>query len=303
MTTPSGRQIELSHGDQHVVVVEVGGGLRSYAVDGRDVLDGYAEGQMAGGGRGQLLAPWPNRIEDGRYTFDGVEHQLPLSEVAHHNAIHGLVRWVPWTVVEHRPDRAVLEHLLHPQPGYPFLLHLSVDYALTDDGLSVSTTATNRGTSACPYGTGAHPYLRLGDGLVDDLVLRSPAQGVLTTDDRAIPVGRHDVGGTPYDFRDGHRIGDLVLDHAFVGLDHGPDGRAVVRLTDPTTGRAVELWLDRSHDNLMVFTGDTLPADRRRHGIAIEPMTCPPNALRSGSDVIRLGPGASWSGNWGITPR
>ena len=171
---------------------------------------------------------------------------------------------------------------------------------LDADGLTVSLTATNQGTSACPFGAGAHPYLTLADGLVDGLVLRSPAREVLTADDRAIPVGRHAVDGTPYDFREARPIGDLVLDHAFVGLDHGPDGRAVVELSDPVSGRRVELWMDRTHDHLMVFTGDTLAEAHRRRGIAIEPMTCPPNAFRTGEDVIRLEPGASVTTAWGL---
>ena len=240
MTAPSGRQLELTFGNQSAVVVEVGAGLRTYTVAGRDVVDGYPADEMAHGGRGQVLAPWPNRIEDGHYTFDDAEQQLPLSEVGHHNAIHGLVRWVAWTVVEEEPSRVVLEHLLHPQPGYPFLLALRLDYALDADGLTVSLTATNEGTTACPFGAGAHPYLTLADGLVDDLVLRSPARVVLTANERAIPVARQDVDGTAYDFREGRLVGDLVLDHAFTDLGHGPDGRAVVELSHPDSGRRVE---------------------------------------------------------------
>ncbi len=302
MIAPSGRQFNLAFGDQQVVVVEVGGGLRTYTISGRDILDGYPVEEMASGGRGQLLAPWPNRIQDGHYTFDGREQQLPLAEASHGNAIHGLVRWVAWKVAEQEPHRVTLEHLLHPQPGYPFTVHLWVDYSLSADGLVVTTTATNVGPLACPYGSGAHPYLTLGTDLVNGLLLRSPAREVMTSDDRGIPESRQLVDGTPYDFRVARPIGDLVLDHAFVGLEHGSDGHAAVEVTDPTDGHGVEIWMDESHDHLMVFTGDTLPADRRRRGLAIEPMTCPPNAFRTGEDVIRLEPGASVTSTWGIRP-
>ena len=78
---PSGEQLELSFGEQRAVVVEVGAGLRAYAVGGREVLDGYPADEMCASGRGQVLMPWPNRIEDGSYEFDGRRHQLPLTEV------------------------------------------------------------------------------------------------------------------------------------------------------------------------------------------------------------------------------
>src|SRR6185503_1632108 len=159
---PSGEQHELSYGDQQAVVVEVGAGLRTYTVGDRDVLDGYAMDEMCASGRGQVLLPWPNRIEDGRYTFDGRDHQLPLTEVAAGNAIHGLVRWSSWTVAERAEESVVLEHVLRPQPGYPFALELRIVYSLGAGGLTVRTTATNAGEAPCPFGSGMHPYFTLG---------------------------------------------------------------------------------------------------------------------------------------------
>src|SRR6202007_127576 len=122
---PSGDQIEIAHGDQRGVVVEVGAGLREYTVDGRNVLDGYGADEMSSSGRGQVLIPWPNRIQDGSYEFDGRRHQLPLNEPEHLTAIHRLVRWAAWTAAEHEPHRVVMEHVLYPQPGYPFSLGIS----------------------------------------------------------------------------------------------------------------------------------------------------------------------------------
>src|SRR6188472_1932974 len=148
---PSGEQIEIRTGEQVVVVTEVGAGLRSYTVGDRDVLDGYGAEEMVASGRGQVLIPWPNRIQDGAYEFADARHQLPLNEVAARNAIHGLVRWASWSVAERTGDRAVLEHTLHPQPGYPFSLALALDYSLSDEGLRVRSTATNIGPAACPY--------------------------------------------------------------------------------------------------------------------------------------------------------
>ncbi|HEX2119087.1 MAG TPA: hypothetical protein VHF91_07880, partial [Acidimicrobiales bacterium] len=159
---PSGEQYWLEVDGQEAAVVEVGGGLRTYTVGATDVLDGYGVDEMAGGGRGQHLLPWPNRIRDGRYSFAGEELQLALTEPARHNASHGLVRWANWAPAVQEDGRLVMELVLHPQPGYPFTVGLSVEYRLGAGGLSVATTATNLGTRPCPYGAGAHPYVTVG---------------------------------------------------------------------------------------------------------------------------------------------
>jgi aldose 1-epimerase len=299
MNAPSGEQITIAAGDQQAVIVEVGGGLRSYSVDGQDIIDGYEAGEMASSGRGQVLIPWPNRLEDGNYEFDGRRQQLPLSEPALRNAIHGLVRWSNWTVAERAPDRVVMKHVLHPQPGYPFLLGVSVEYALSDAGLRVRTRATNLGTNPCPFGSGAHPYLKLGTGGIDRLILRIPARTVLRFNERALPIGTDAVKGTPFDFQQPRPVAATKLDHAFTDLDRDQDGFARVELQEPGHGRWASLWVDRSYSHLMVFTGDALPNVNRR-SLAVEPMTCPPNAFRSGDALIRLAPGASFTGTWGI---
>jgi aldose 1-epimerase len=296
---PSGDQFEITFGHQQAVVVEVGGGLRTYSADGHAVLDGYGLDEQCSSGRGQLLAPWPNRIQDGRYEFDGQHHQLPLTEPEHGNAIHGLVRWSSWDVVEREPDRVVMKHVIHPQPGYPFTLSLSVEYALSDDGLSVRTTATNVGADACPYGCGAHPYLTLGTATIDALELRSPSRTVLVHDERDLPVGSEAVEGTEFDFRVARPIADTKLDNAFTDLERDADGRARASLADPATGRELTLWVDEHYPYLMLFTGDPLP-DVNRRALAVEPMTCPPNAFRTGDSVIRLASGESAAGAWGI---
>jgi aldose 1-epimerase len=300
-TLPSGEQLALVDGDLCATVVEVGAGLRTFAVGERQILDGYSEDEMCPSGRGQVLLPWPNRIQDGAYSFGGQDQQLPLTEPEARNAIHGLVRWEAWTVRERTAERVVLAHVLHPQPGYPFTLDLEVDYALSADGLIVRTRATNLGTDACPFGAGNHPYLRAGGGLVDDLVLRLPASTVLDGDARGIPTGSASVEERGLDFRKPRAIGDTVLDHAFGGLERDADGIVRVELHDPGSGDRVVLWADEAYGYLQVFTGDPLP-DVARRSLAVEPMTCPPNAFRTGEALVRLEPGASWTGAWGIDP-
>ena len=256
---------------------------------------------MSVSGRGPVLIPWPNRLQDGGYEFEGSRHQLPLNEPERRNAIHGLVRWAAWRLSEREPHRAVMTHILYPQPGYPFTLKLSIEYALSSSGLRVGTTATNIGKVPCPFGGGAHPYLTLGTGSLDSLILRVPARTVLRADERGLPVGADPVENSEYDFRKPRRIGSTKLDHAFTRFDRDEDGLARVDLLDPEQGTQVSLWVDESYPYLMLFTGDSL-RDIHRRSLAVEPMTCPPNAFRTNVALIKLDPGSSFTGTWGIIP-
>ena len=263
------------------------------------MLDGYRHDEMSTSGRGQVLIPWPNRIQDGSYEYAGRRHQLPLDDVEEQDAIHGLVRWSPWTVAARTVDRVVMEHVIHPRPGYPFLLAIAIEYALSDEGLRVRTTAVNHGTGACPYGSGAHPYLAAGAPSVDSVVLRVPARTMLRSDERGIPVGSASVEGTDYDFRRPRPIGATKLDNCFTDLERDVDGRARVRLRSPERGDELVLWMDATYEYAMLFTGDPLP-DVDRRSLAVEPMTCPPNAFRSGEALIHLEPGEAFTSVWGL---
>ncbi|MGH2850540.1 MAG: aldose 1-epimerase family protein [Solirubrobacteraceae bacterium] len=293
---PSGEQFELDAAGQHVVAVELGGGLRAYSAGGRDVLEGYAVDEPPDGGRGQILAPWPNRLRDGRYEWDGETLQLELSEPAHRNAIHGLARGERWSLVERAAGHLTLGLALEPSAGYPFALDLEVRYALGVGGLTVEMTAENVGETPAPYGVGFHPYLAVGGGAVDDAELEIPAERMLVTDERAIPVSEVAVAGTEFDFRRSRMVGPLELDTCFTDLARGADGRARIVV------RGVTLWLDGAFGYAMVYSGDTLAPGRRRRGLAIEPMTCPPNAFATHEHVVSLAPGARHVGVWGIEP-
>lgn len=299
-TPPTGAQHVLTRGEQAAVVTEMGATLRDYRVGDQVLVDGFPEDARPDGGRGQVLAPWPNRVRGGRYTFDGSEQQLAVSEVSAGNAIHGLVRWVGWAVAARGADRVSLTTTVWPQTGYPWLLRLTATYTLDDEGLTVEIAARNDGAGTAPYGVGQHPYLTAGVP-ADHTVLTVPASRRLLTDDRSVPVGAEDVAGTPYDFRDGRAVGDLRLDDAFVGLEPGPDGLVRVRLTEPRSGLGVELWADAATRCLQVFSGDTLPDPaRRRAGLAVEPMSCPADAFNTGSDLVALEPGDTHQLRWGL---
>jgi aldose 1-epimerase len=306
VATPSGEQFLLVLDDQQAVVTGVGASLRRYSAGGHELLAGYGEQELASAGRGQVLAPWPNRLGDGHYSWRGVHARAALDEPERSNAIHGLVRWLEWEVTEQSASGVSLRCPLAPQPAYPFGLDLSVSYSLEAGGLRVTTAAACSGDSPAPFGIGFHPYLCAGTPSVDSATLRLPAGRRLLLDDRCLPVGEEEVEGTPYDFRHARRVGELQMDDCFTCLEAGEgesDGRCSATLQDEETGLGVSLWADPEFGHLMCYTGDTLPDEgARRKAVAIEPMTCPPNALVSGTGVISLEPGERFEASWGLRP-
>ena len=282
-------------------MTEVGGGLRALSTCGLDVLDGYAQDAVCPGGRGQVLAPWPNRLEGGRYEYGGVAATAALDEPAAGNAIHGLVRWIRWEVESPAPNLAVARCVLAPQPGYPWGLAFELSYVVGRDPLlrvDVSVTNTGEVAARAPLGLGFHPYLHAGEGGVDTARLTVPAATRLLADERGIPRAAVPVGGSEYDFRGGPALGALRLDDCFTDLP--PDWSVWLERRD---GLTFELFTEGKWPYVMCFSGDTLAQPERRRGLAVEPMTCPPNALRTGESLIGLDPGESWRGSWGIRER
>lgn len=299
---PTGEQYRISDRDHEVVVTEVGAGLRTYSLRGVDVVHGFGVDDECHSGRGQNLMPWPNRIRDGRYSSGGVAQQLALSEPERHNAIHGLVRFTQFRLVAHAENR-VEQHLrLFPQTGWSGLLDLSVVHSLDDNGLTVQVTAANVGAGATPFGYAAHPYLTVGESRVDEVALSIPAEDYLDVDERLLPVAITSVQGRDYDCRTGAILGPRQFDTAFTNLARDADGRWRVSLRDGR--RETTLWGDAGCGWVQVFTGDSLsPAMRRASGIAVEPMTCGPDAFNDGvthAGMITIQPGKSITLLWGI---
>lgn len=298
---PSGQQFEIQRGALRAVITEVGAGLRSFSVGGCELLDTYGPHEMASGGRGEVLLPWPGRIEDGAYTFAGSRYCLPINEQAQHNAIHGLTRWANWRPKVYEAQRVVMELTLHPQPGYPFILGLEESYTLTEQGLEVQTTAQNIGTAPLPYGAGHHPYFTVGTDLVNDAILHVPARSYFRANERMLPLPPPiSVEGTPFDFRAPHPIGNLVLDTGYADPIF-ENGWASVTLSAPAGTPGITISMDSTHPFLQIFSGDTLGAAARRRGLAIEPYTCAPNAFNNGLGLRALQPGESFSSVWRVS--
>jgi aldose 1-epimerase len=285
--------VGLRQEEARLVVDLRGGGLRRLVVGAWDVLDGYPAGAVPEGRRGGVLLPWPNRLRNGRWTWHGRELQLEVASPEKPNAIHGLVSWQPWTLLRSDEGRVSVGTVVEPRPGYPFRLAAAVDYALRPDRLEVTVRVRNVGHESAPFGAGMHPYLHVGaeeDGRIGDAEVAIPARTALEVDG-GLPTGAR----RPFDGM-AARIGDRVFDDPLTDLVRDDDGWARVRLRGPAG--ELELAVDGAWPWLQLYSGDTLPVGQRRRSLAVEPMTCPPNALADDADLIVLDPGAEWSGRW-----
>lgn len=300
-STPlSGTQYTLQHGPYTASIASVGATLRYLRHDDRDLVVPYDAEEIRPSFRGAVLVPWPNRVVDGKYSFNGQSHQLALTEPQRSHAIHGLLGWVDWTLADQSPASVRLAASVIPQKGYPFRLEVEVLYTLDDDGLTTTITAANPGPSAAPYGASAHPYLVAGEGLVDDWTLQVPASSVLqVTEDRLIPTELTDVASSHFDFREPRLIGDTFVDHAYTNINYD-DGAATVSV-HAADGRGAAITFDESCSWVQIHTADKPNPAVSRLGLAAEPMTCPPDAFNSGTDLIVLEPGDTHSVGWRIS--
>lgn len=290
----------LREGAYSAVVTDRGAALRQLRHGERDLIVPFPAGGPIPDYRGILAAPWPNRIEDGRYTFEGAEHQLPVNEPERGCALHGLAFAEDWTVEAHDGSSMVLTCSVGPAPGYPFRLALSAEYHLDGDGLHTKVTATNTGTTTAPYGVCPHPYLVAGPAPLDEWTLDFAASHYLdVTPDRLLPVGLRPVENHVFDFREPRRIGSTEIDHAFTGLAFDAAGCARLHVRDPG-GTGVGMAWDRACPWLQIHTADKPAPHPSRLGLAVEPMTCPPNAFNSGQDLVRLEAGSTHEASWRI---
>lgn len=289
--------IELRHGGQEASVDLDGGRLTSYRVGGREVVAAEPDSPPASY-RSSLLAPWPNRVAGGGWTWEGEGLLLPVNEHALGTALHGLVAFARFQLVAADERSARVRYDLAPSPGYPFRLRVEASYALADDGLRCTLEAEATGDCRTPVGLGVHPYLRCR-GAVDDVVLTLPASRLVQGDEQWAERSRPPVAGTEDDFRSGRPVGDREIDACWTDLSRvGGRVRCAVRFPD---GDQVEVWGGATTRYLVVFTAHTLPGDLRRASIAVEPNTAPANAFRSGTDLDVLEPGERLVLDWGLT--
>ena len=306
-------EISLSFDNQRAVVSPWGASLRRYFLveaDGgeTDILWGYSGGSQKKGGQGDVLFPFPGRVADGRYCFDGQVWQLERNDKEGPNAIHGFVRTLPWQT--HRVDSNCvafdvrLDAERYDRRGYPFSLGMRVTYSLDSEGLSCAFAVQNVGAQAAPVGVGFHPYFTVGTALVDEAEAKIPGAGYVEFNERLVPTGTIiSAVGTDWDYRDYRRIGSRRFNHCYVHLERDAGGMATASLRHAGSGRLIDIVMDRSFSAVVVYTGDAI-ADAPRRALAIEPMTCATDALNHPEwGLKRLVPEETFTGCYTVTHR
>lgn len=292
LVSAAGNRVEATIGRR-------GAALRTLRVDGIDLVEPTATTEAAPRFAGATLAPWPNRVEGARWSLDGVEQHLEVTEPEFGHANHGLLADTEYDVISQVSQRIELRALIEGRPGYPFEIEVTVGYELDDRGVRVSHAVRNLGSRVAPFAVGAHPYLRLGDEPVEDLTLEIVADRALDIDASHIPRGEFAVEGSAWDLRGGIPVGSIVRHAAYTGLDITRG--AVVHRLRSGTGRTVELWADPDYGWVQVYVAAGFESDGgSRTAVAVEPMTAPPNALRTGEGLRWLEPGDRWDAAWGI---
>ncbi len=300
----SGTQVHLRFGELTAQVGQVAAVLRGFWSGPVALTETWPDDKVPPMGAGIVLSPFPNRVAGGRWPLAGRSQQLDITEPSLGNAIHGLLRNTAYQVEDRQAHAVTLAAPIYPQHGYPFTLDTSVRYALGEDGLTVTHHVENVGTASAPFGVGAHPYLRVGTGPVEDLRLTLVADTVVVVYETMIPVRREPVG-PPTDLSAGPSVGPLTLASCFTDLRRADDRvQAQVLAAD---GHGVTLWADENFDYLQVFNPTNFPdftggLAAGRRALAVEPMTCAVDAFNSGAGLRWLAPGESWSGSWGLRP-
>jgi aldose 1-epimerase len=294
--------LQTEKGELVAQISRVGAALRYLSIDGAELVQSGDVDSLSPFCEGVIMSPWPNRIDGGKWTYQGRTLELPINLHDQQNSNHGLLMEHHYEVLAQTESSVTLGALIHARLGYPFNVQTSVTYELVEGGLRISHTAENLSTADAPYALGGHPYFKITGVDTEDLFLRSDAATVLVVDDRQIPTGTMPTAHSRFDMRSGVRVGDNFYDHDFTDLPRDSDGLAHTYLTAPD-GRGFDIWQDENFKHVVIFTPDFYFAnlgDAKRFACAIEPQTSGPNSFNSGQDLIWLKQGQKFSATWGV---
>jgi aldose 1-epimerase len=314
MKSATGQQfsltLETAKGTWHATVTQLGACLRVLKFNDLELVEGFPEDWPAPYCAGTVMAPWPNRTDGGKWTYEGQVRQFNINIVDQQNANHGLLMDYPYELVQKTDSSVTLSATIFPRAAYPFLVETTVKYELVEGGLTVTHTAVNRSAANAPYGVGGHPYFKFSADSSDNLIFTSNAASVLMTDERQIPTHKAPLAGTEYDSSMGRRLGDFFVDNDFTDLPRDADGLAHTTLTlspeylaanAPVENTGLDVWQDANFGHVVFFTPGFYPTPNGLvHTAAIEPATCGPNALNTGDDLLWLKTDELWSGQWGV---
>lgn len=304
-TTPrTGNQYSIHHGDFSAVVCELGSKLRRFDYGGKEVFCSYGPDDLTPTCCGYILAPWPNRIKDGEYDFNCKHYCAPVNEYhpePRNNANHGYAYQYMWKL-ESLTENSVTQSLRFPNlDGYPFDVTVTATYELNDKGMTVTVSARNDGDEPAPWALGLHPWVANGkngetseqrDADSAACRLKIDADTHVTVDAGLVPNGTEPVDGTKFDLRDAPVLDGRAFDDAWVDVHRADDGTTTTVFTRPD-GMEIKLVGDETINAWQCYTATGAPFDQHPNGIAVEPMTAPANAFRSGDHLTVIEPGKS----------
>ncbi len=287
-------------GNEITIIPEMGARLNHFQVnlhgDSVDIIDGYTDAHALSDGmvtKNALLAPYPNRVADGRYTFHGQEQQLFINRPREHNAIHGFAFNYPFVLeASGRVDdyyELTLRSVFSGEEGYPFPFAMMVKYRFGGVWLEIETELTNVGKAQLPVGFGWRPQFRT-TGTIEHIRMTLPEVEQLEVDGRHIPTGKRQIFT---DFSAAHALKEVVFDTSF----HLLNGNREVQLFDELLGLYITLVMpeiDTQYEYLQVYTAPD------RGSIGLEPMTCAPDAFNNGLGLKKLSPGGSLRSHFSI---
>ncbi|WP_190973548.1 aldose 1-epimerase family protein [Bifidobacterium callitrichos] len=301
-TTPrTGNQYSIHHGDYSAVICELGSKLRRFDWQGEEIFCPFGPDDLTPTCNGYILAPWPNRIKDGEYDFNGKHYCAPVNEchpAPRHNANHGYAYHYMWKL-ESLTDNAVTQSLRFPNlDGYPFDVTVTATYELGEHGMTVTVSAFNGGDEPAPWALGLHPWLANGkQGATSEerdadsaaCRLKIDANQHVVVDDGLIPTGVEPVAGVT-DLREGPTLEGRSFDDAWLDVNRAADGTTTTVFTRPD-GIEVRLIGDETINAWQCYTATGAPFVEHPYGVAVEPMTAPANAFRSGEHLTVIEPG------------
>lgn len=294
----TGEQYTIQYGDYTAIITQLGATARKLRYRGIDLLASGGADDLVTCCQGELLIPFPNRIEDGTYTFRGTTYTIPIDEPDRNNAIHGFGHNMYWNLERLSESDVTLSWRVPNLKGYPFDIVVSATYELTDEGLSLTVRAYNNGSESAPWAIAIHPWLANGlHGYGDEIdehnaqcKLTIPAQAHVNVNDRLIPTGISSVEDTKYDFREGRMLTEQPYDDALTDIVHAQDG-TVTAIFERPDGMKIRVGGDNTITSFQVCTGTGFPPEKHPAGVAVEPQTAYANAFNTGDDLIEIMPG------------
>jgi len=286
-------------GNSFSIVPEYGASLLEVNFDGHSMLDSLqTNGELLKNDwyKNIILYPFPNRLKNGKYNFEGKKYQFPINDLNTKNALHGFEAKDFFEIVSiDCSEKSAEIHCRHQNkgdnPAYPFTFLLDVKMCLSEENkFTIELILKNEGQQKIPVGLGWHPYFNCF-GKSNDAYLEIPDCQFIEVDEFAIPT--HEQFEYSY-FQKKKKIGNVVLDNAFE-LKNQKE-KAVFNLF--TKLGKLTYWQETGHrkfNYVQIFT----PSHRK--SIAIEPMTCNIDAFNSKEGLITLEQEEHCSGKFGFT--